>query len=226
MICKVSEKMSPRFLAKTSPAIKICGLKTLQEVEVAVEAGVEAVGFVLAKSSRQISLETARVLAHAVPPWIVRYGVFVDEDPAVIQAFFEAGVIDIAQLHGGESIQDCQRFEGKVVKAFRLHSKEQLETVWEYAKVCRGVLLDAYSSKAMGGTGELICGELLKGEELPPSWILAGGLRTDNVREKIREWGPSMVDVSSGVEGKDGKDFSLIQQFVREVRAAYEDGAR
>lgn len=173
-----------------------------------LRAGAEAVGFVLAPSRRQVSLELARELAgKAVGS--MRVAVLVNPSPVEVEECLE--FCDFVQLHGDESPEFCQGYAPRVWKAFRLESKEQLEQVAAYAGKVAAFVLDA----ARPGAGEPFAWEWLVGWSRPgPIW-LAGGLTADNVAQAVTLVRPDGVDVSTGVEASPGrKDAEMIRRFV------------
>lgn len=197
--------------------IKLCGLTCLQDVETANELEPDYVGFVFApKSRRYVSPETAAELKRALKPSIQAVGVFVREEPERIASLLEAGMIDLAQLHGGESGEDVRRLKAltdrPVIQAFRIESREDVLAAEESPADL--VLLDA----GAGGTGTCFDWGLIRDMKRP--YFLAGGLDEDNVAEAIKRLSPYGVDVSSGIETDGRKDREKMQRFTAAARQA------
>ncbi len=166
------------------------------------------VGFVLAPSRRQVSLEVARELAYQAQG-AVRVAVLVNPTPDEVEGCLQ--FCEFVQLHGDETPEFCQPYAPRVWKAFRLESQDQLDRLAAYAGKVAAFLLDA----ARPGAGEPFAWEWLTGWNRPgPIW-LAGGLTVDNVAQAVGLVRPDGVDVSSGVEASPGrKDAELIRRFV------------
>jgi phosphoribosylanthranilate isomerase len=206
--------------------VKVCGLSTAEDVATAVDAGADAVGFVLTTSPRRVDAGLARELVASAPPGVLTVAVFRGEPATEIAATaLDCGVAAV-QLHGDYSPADyaaLRRFPLRLVRAASATGDRSL----------RGDSLRG---------GSLRCGDL--GEDLllvdsptPGSgqtwdwgardvrpeghWLLAGGLRPDNVAEAVRRLTPWGVDVSSGVERARGvKDHTLIRAFVSAAKSA------
>lgn len=210
--------------------VKICGLCRPQDAAVAAAAGATHVGVILVRESRRAqTLEgAARILVAA--PGVARVGVFGDESvPAMVQAA-EALELDVVQLHGQEApgTVGAMREAGSwaVWKALRPRTRAEFERgVAMYGDVVDGFLLDGYDPGAQGGTGVRAPWSVLTRarEVVPPGVLLglAGGLTPDNVGAAVREVGPDLVDVSSGVEASlCRKDAGLVAAFVAAARNA------
>lgn len=195
--------------------IKICGLMTPKDVEAVNSAQADCAGFVFASGRHMLQPDQARELARALRPGIRRAGVFVNCPMKRILEITRLVPLDIIQLHGEESPKDIHALKAQsgreIWKALRVKNRETLETLecWPADKI----LLDAYSSKGYGGTGEQFCWRWLK--DLPMERIvLAGGLTPENLREALAQCNPSMVDVSSGAETNGAKDRDKILRMV------------
>lgn len=198
--------------------IKICGLKRMEDIEAVNRYKPEYIGFVFAKSKRQVTLEQAKHLKNVLNPNIQAVGVFVNETIDTIATICQQQVIDIVQLHGDEDsfyINALRKYVSvPIIKAIRVQSKEQVQ---EAMKLPVDYLLcDTYSEDIYGGCGETFSHQLLP-EELQ-QFFLAGGLHPENVEEVIRKTSPYCVDVSSGVETDGVKDEAKIKEFIEAVR--------
>lgn len=197
--------------------VKICGLKDVEHVRAAVDAGADAIGFVFAKSSRQITLPQAQRMTKEVSQNVLKIGVFVNETIENIEKYAEEVPLDYVQLHGDESIEYVNSISVPVIKAFSISSKEDVQNALAYDVDL--YLFDTPSIEFRGGSGLTFDWGLLDSEDFPKEKvILAGGLNAENVRVAIQTVRPFMVDVSSGVETDQSKDESKIRAFIRAVK--------
>lgn len=200
--------------------IKICGLTREQDVDAAVAAGADAIGFVFYEPSpRHVSVERARELARRVPPFVTLVGLFVNADPALVERALHEVPLGLLQFHGDEDEPDCARYGFPYIRAARMRPGfDLLEFAARFASA-RALLLDAFV-EGYGGGGKVFDWTLIP-EDLPGPLILSGGLEPDNVTDAVRRVRPWAVDVSSGVEqGKGIKDADKISGFVAAVAAA------
>ena len=205
-----------------STRIKICGLTREEDVDAAVAAGADAIGFVFyPPSPRYLSPRRAAELARRVPPFIDVVGLFVNEAPESLLAVCDAVPINLLQFHGDEDAAYCRQFKRPYLRAARV--RPGLDLV-EFARAfpdARALLLDAFV-EGYGGGGLVFDWSLIP-PELPGFLVLSGGLTAANVGEAIERVRPVAVDVSSGVEaGKGINDHSKIAAFVAAVRNADE----
>jgi phosphoribosylanthranilate isomerase len=210
--------------------IKMCGVTRLVDAEVAVKAGVDALGFIFhEKSPRDLEPEQARQIIERLPPFIDTVGVFVDKKRREVEEIIQYCCLNYAQLHGKEDPKYCERLARfaapcRVLKAFRVNSALTAADIAPYDHHVKGYLLDTYHGQMAGGTGETFDWGLIETLNLGRPLLLAGGLDPDNILAALAAVRPYGVDVNSGVEKKPGiKDHNLIQTFVRRVRAF--DGA-
>ena len=218
-------------LARTR--IKICGLTRESDVDAAVAAGADAIGFVLyPPSPRYVSLQRAQELASRLPPFVTPVLLFVNEAVATVQACCAAIGHAVIQFHGDESPQRCAQSAGDGKRAYIRAARIPLGPVAasfdlvKYANdyhAAQAILLDAHVDGYGGG------GQTFNWSLLPPSvnchLVLSGGLNAANVADGIAQLQPRCktlaVDVSSGVEVSKGiKHPEKISQFVAAVRAA------
>jgi len=200
--------------------VKICGITTREDARMAVEAGADAVGVVLAESPRQVTVSQAARIVAALPPWVTAVGVFVNAPAAEVAAAVEEAGLGAIQLHGDEppaEVRDAAR-RGKVIKAFRIGTESDLADARDALGHCRphACLVDARVEGRYGGTGEQAPWALVATvrEEFWPL-MLSGGLGPDNVAEAIRTVRPFGVEASSGVESRPGrKDPDLVRSFI------------
>ena len=196
--------------------VKICGITNAGDARVAADAGADAVGFIFAGSPRRVGVEEARRISIALPENMIRVGVFVDEDPAEILGISREVGLDLVQLHGDEppeTVTALRETGVKVMKALRVRDAASLEALGEYEPDL--FLLDAYSAKARGGTGERFDWEVAKALGGRDNIVVSGGLAPENVREAVAFFEPFGVDASSSLEDEPGrKNGELVRRFV------------
>jgi phosphoribosylanthranilate isomerase len=202
--------------------VKICGITRPEDAQAAARAGADAIGLVFfAKSPRNVEIEQAASIANALPPFVTSVALFVNPQADHVVTVLQRVRPDVLQFHGEESPEFCRSFGVPYLKAVRVRPEtDLLQSAALYADA-QGLLLDAWSAGAHGGTGERFDWSLIPAD-LPKSPILAGGLSPANVRLAIETVKPWAVDVSSGVEAAKGiKDAALIAAFMKEVRNAH-----
>ncbi len=206
-----------------STFIKICGITTKEQALEIASLGVNAIGFVFASSPRQVTPEEARCIISRMPPFVSTVGVFVDEEMEKISNIIDYCGIDFVQLHGSEPPDFCRAFAPRVIKAFRIRDEKELLKLPAYEPWVRGFLLDAWTSKAMGGTGTTFDWSIANRARtmVKKPIILAGGLNPDNVQDALTQAAPWGVDASSSLEEVPGlKDMEKVTEFVRKVKEA------
>ncbi|GAB6077088.1 phosphoribosylanthranilate isomerase [Desulfurobacterium crinifex] len=205
--------------------VKICGITNLEDALTATEAGADALGFILySKSKRFIKAKDVRKITLNLPPFILKVGVFVNEDPRNVLEILSYAHLDFAQLHGDETPEECEYIgANRVIKVFRLKEIAEIEKIEPYIGKIRAILLDTYSKDSFGGTGKTFNWEIARAvkERFDIPVILSGGLNPENVAKAIREVNPYAVDVSSGVETEPGKkDKEKVFQFVKVAKCS------
>jgi phosphoribosylanthranilate isomerase len=211
--------------------IKICGLSRLEEVEVAVDAGADAIGLVFYPNSpRYVTPDTASRLIAAVPPYVTTVGLFVNATEREVADVVARAPLSLLQFHGDETIEQCGAIAAGVnrpfTRAVRVHADMTGADLLKYERNCRaagglfaGLLLDAFVD-GYGGGGKVFDWSLIP-KELAPRVVLSGGLSVQNVADAIARVRPHAVDVSSGVElAKGVKDIAKIRAFISAVRQA------
>lgn len=194
--------------------VKICGITNLKDALMAVEAGADALGFVLFQGSqRYISPADTAAIISSLPPFVQTVGLFVNEDLALVNQIADQCRLDLVQLHGEESPEYCAAVNRRVIKAFRVKDAASLDEIASYHVA--GYLLDAWSSLAHGGTGTTFNWEIAAIAAASYPIILAGGLTPENVAKAVAAVKPYAVDVSSGVENTPGiKNAALVSRFI------------
>ncbi|HLX77821.1 MAG TPA: phosphoribosylanthranilate isomerase [Acidimicrobiales bacterium] len=196
--------------------VKICGVTHEEDALLAVAMGANAVGFVLAPSSRQVAIGAARDIARRLPPEIITVGVFCDALPQrVVDVVYQAG-LRAAQLVGHESPGDVAFVASKVplvIKAFGVGSGA-IADAGEYR--ADAILVDTPAP----GPGRVFDWRLAERIPTGTRMILGGGLDADNVAEAIERIHPWGVDVAAGVEVAGRKDPRKVRAFIQAARAA------
>lgn len=202
-----------------SVRVKICGITRMEDALAAVEAGADALGFVFyPKSPRCVSVETAREIAQALPPFASPVGVFVDAPMEHVKQTYERAGLRAVQLHGNETPAYCAALGVPAVKAFRVRGA--VDFPFEAYQGCAAFLLDAYVKGEPGGTGRAFRWELARDACRRRRVILAGGLTPENAAKAVQTVQPYAVDVSSGVEVSPGvKDHAKTAAFIRTAKA-------
>jgi phosphoribosylanthranilate isomerase len=209
--------------------IKICGLKTPDALDAALEAGADMVGFVFfPPSPRNLGIEAARVLGERVQGRARKVALSVDATDAELERVVEALKPDMLQLHGKETPERVvavrSRFGLPVMKALPIEQKSDLAPIRVYEKVVDWMLFDGRAPREAtrpGGLGKTFDWALLENLDLKIRFMLSGGLDAGNVAEALRVTRAPAVDVSSGVERAPGeKDPDKIRVFIRAARIA------
>ena len=200
--------------------IKICGLTREADLDVAVEAGADAVVFVLyPKSPRAVSLERAEELARRLPPFVMPVVLLVNATPSETEAAVAALPQALIQFHGDETRAACEAPGRPYLRAARMAPGFDLVDFATHFPSAQAILLDAHV-EGYGGGGKVFDWSLIPAN-VPRPVVLSGGLHAGNVIEGILRVRPWAVDVSSGVEAAKGiKDAALIRRFCEAVREA------
>lgn len=200
--------------------IKICGLTRGEDVDMAVAAGADAIGFVFyPPSPRYVAPEVAAALVARLPPFVTAVGLFVNPAPDAVEAVLERVPLGLLQFHGDETEALCRSFYRPYLKAARVRPELDLVQYAAAYPSAQGILLDAFV-QGYGGGGKTFDWTLVPAQ-LGKPLVLSGGLDPDNVGQALARLKPQAVDVSSGVEQAKGiKDRTKIQAFVAAVRAA------
>ncbi|NBA94237.1 phosphoribosylanthranilate isomerase [Pseudomonas sp. R5(2019)] len=200
---------------------KICGITRIEDALAACDAGADAIGLVFyAKSPRAVTVEQARAIIAALPPFVTTVGLFVNASRCELNEILEAVPLDVLQFHGDETPDDCEGYHRPWIKALRVRPGDDLEASCQAYANASGILLDTFVAGVPGGTGEAFDWSLIPAHLSKPI-ILAGGLTAENVARAIAQVRPYAVDVSGGVEQSKGiKDPQLIAAFMQAVRQA------
>ncbi|WP_122664926.1 phosphoribosylanthranilate isomerase [Pseudomonas viridiflava] len=197
---------------------KICGITRIEDALAAVEAGADAIGFVFyAKSPRAVSVQQARAIIAALPPFISTVGLFVNASRCELNETLDAVPLDMLQFHGDETPEQCDGYHRPYIKALRVQAGDDIAASCRLYSGASGILLDTFVAGVPGGTGETFDWALIP-NDLEKPIILAGGLTSANVAQAITQVRPYAVDVSGGVEKSRGiKDHDKIRAFMSAV---------
>lgn len=201
--------------------IKVCGITDLEDAKLAIGLGAHAIGFVFARSPRQVSPEIARNITNKLPPFVQTVGVFVDEEMSKVRETIQFCSLDLVQLHGNESAQDCYQLMPRALKAIRVKDRSSLSVVSQYHASVRAILLDTYSETLAGGTGRTFDWSIaVEAKRFGIPIVLSGGLNIENITAALDKVRPFAVDVGSGLEKRPGKkDPELLKEFIDKVRS-------
>ena len=204
--------------------IKICGLTREADVDAAVDAGADAIGFVLyARSPRAVTVARAAELARRLPPFVMPVCLFVNADAALLDTTLQALPQALLQFHGDETPAQCEAVHRATRRPYLRAARmapgfDLLDFAAAHASAA-GILLDAHV-EGYGGGGKAFDWSLIPANVARPV-VLSGGLHPANVIDGITHVRPWAVDVSSGVETAQGlKDAALMRQFCEAVREA------
>ncbi|VAW51249.1 Phosphoribosylanthranilate isomerase [hydrothermal vent metagenome] len=201
--------------------VKICGITRCEDAQLAIDAGVDAIGLVFyGKSPRFVSNEMAAKISQMIPAFVSRVALFKDADKQMIESVLQMVEIDLIQFHGSETAEFCEQFGLPYIKALGMkdteHDANFLQMNTEKYASAKALLLDGHAPGEAGGTGETFNWASIA--EISKPVVLAGGLNPDNVKQAIELVHPFAVDVSSGVESAPGiKDKQKVAAFMKQV---------
>jgi phosphoribosylanthranilate isomerase len=201
--------------------VKICGVTSVADALAAAEAGADMIGLMFYEQSpRHITLATALEISRALSPFVLRVGVFVNPQEALVTRAIGECNLSLLQFHGDETSEFCTQFGLMSMKAIRVRDEESLKQMENFQT--DAFLLDAHSKNGLGGTGEKFNWDLaIEAQKFDKPIFLAGGLTPENVGEAVRKVRPFAVDVSSGVEIAPGKkDHAKVKAFIQAAKNA------
>ncbi len=206
--------------------IKICGLKTREAVEAALDGGASHIGFIFfEKSPRHLEVKQAALLREIARGKALVVAVSVNANNDTLDKIVETVRPDILQLHGSETVERVREIKNRyslpVMKAFAIRKAGDFDNAADYENVVDKFLFDAKPPKDSdlpGGNGVTFDWELLNNFESDIPIMLSGGLDRENIIEALTIAHPEGIDISSGVETSPGaKDVELIASFMRQV---------
>jgi phosphoribosylanthranilate isomerase len=210
--------------------VKICGITKVEQGIAIARLGAQSLGFICVPASpRYVSPETIRLIVEQLPENVDRIGVFANSTiDNICQVVAESNLTGV-QLHGDETAEYCDRLREflpkiEMIKALRVKTSETLDTAAVYATHVDTLLLDAYHPEQLGGTGKTLDWQMLAEFRPKCPWLLAGGLRPDNVLSAIASLSDnnfSGVDLSSGVEIAPGdKDLTKVAKLFEQLKTS------
>lgn len=197
--------------------IKICGITNLADALLCESCGADAIGFVFyVGSKRQIMPDEAAEIVKQLNPLTIKIGVFVDENPVLINQLVRDIGLNMVQLHGGETPEDISLINVPVIKAFRVNDNFDFTVLHHYSNSY--LLLDSFKEEEFGGTGKSFNWQIIP-EQLKSKIILAGGINSDNIDFIFQQIKPQAIDVSSSLEQYPGKkDKQKVIQFFNKIK--------
>ena len=208
--------------------VKICGLTDAAAVKAAVEGGAAMCGFVFFPASpRNLTPKEAAELTKGVPEGVIRVGLTVDADDALLAEIALVAKVDMVQLHGAETLARTnevrERFGLPVIKVLAVQGPADLAAAKAYQGVADRLMFDAKppeDASRPGGNARTFDWRVLKNQTFALPWLLAGGLTAENLAEAVKTSGAVAVDVSSGVEDAPGvKNVDKIRAFLAAAAA-------
>ena len=184
--------------------VKICGLTNTEDAQLALRLGAVAVGMIFFEASpRYVTPAQARAIAAGLDSAVTIVGIFVNEPPEQVNAVVDQVGLDLVQLSGDESQEDCTRITVPVIKT--LHVGQDFDAALVSGYDVRALLLDTQRHGSYGGTGQAFDWQAIDRSALHRPIILSGGLHAGNILEGIATLAPDAVDVGSGVEASPGR---------------------
>ncbi|WP_243050230.1 phosphoribosylanthranilate isomerase [Dyella sp. RRB7] len=201
--------------------IKCCGMTRVEDALLAASLGADAIGLVFtARSRRRVSIEQARAIVRALPPFVTVVALLMDDEALLVQEVIDAVQPDLLQFHGSERDDWCAQFGRRYLKAIAMGEGAAALPQLRHYPGASGLLLDGHGLGEAGGSGKAFDWSLMP-RDLAQPLILAGGLTPLNVAEAIRVASPWAVDVASGIESAPGiKDPRKMADFIQAVRSA------
>ena len=201
--------------------VKFCGFTNQQDVDDAVNLGVDALGFIFYdKSPRYVSADVVQELVYFLPPFVTTVGVFVNHDLDFVNKVVKQCNLDFVQLHGDESPDYCMKVKGKIIKAVRVSSAADLTQIAKYQGLVSSIILDTKIDGVYGGTGKSFdWGIALSAKQYDVPIILSGGVAAENLSKAIDIVNPYAIDLVSSIEAEPGKkDYNKMKEILDHVR--------
>lgn len=208
--------------------VKICGITQAEQALAITHMGATDLGFIcVAQSPRYVAPAQIAAILNTLADngwWGGTVGVFANADLDAMLAVVRQTGLNTVQLHGAETLEQCQHLrqalpQHRLIKAIRVCTTADLDQALAYAPTVDALLLDAYHPDHLGGTGLTLDWTALQTFVPPCPWLLAGGLRPDNIAQALASLHPHGIDLSSGVETRPGvKDLALVQRLFDQLR--------
>ena len=205
--------------------IKVCGITNPADALLCEMLGADAIGFIFYPGSkRHIMPEEAEDIVKQLNPFTLKVGVFVDENPVLINEIVRTVGLNMVQLHGGETPEDISLINVPAIKSFRIDNNFDFSVLKYYSDSL--ILLDSFDKEELGGTGKIFDWSIIP-ENIKSKIILAGGINSENIEDVFQKVKPKAIDVSSSLEefpGKKSKE-KVIQFFnkINSIRRNYAD---
>jgi len=198
--------------------IKICGITNINDAELSVKLGADVIGFIFYnKSKRYVNPILVKKIINALPSFVIKVGVFVNEESKTVNKIAEALKLNLVQLHGDETSEYLNNIHYPIIKAFRVNENFDFEVLNSY-KNC-SFLLDSFRHDLFGGTGESFNWNKIP-NSLRNKIILAGGISENNIEYVYKEIAPYAIDVSSSIELKPGiKDHDKLNRLFKKYNS-------
>jgi phosphoribosylanthranilate isomerase len=202
--------------------IKICGITSVEDARLCVEAGADALGFIFVEGTpRYVAPDAAARIIAALPPFVTPVGVFWDHAAGHVKAVAEQCGLGALQFHGDEAPEDLDGYRLPVIKTIKVAGADDLARMAAYR--VSAFLLDSPARWSEGEARPPIPWDVAAEAARRHPVLLSAGLTPDNVATAVRRVRPYGVDVNSGVEARPGrKDRVRVRRFVAEARAAVE----
>ncbi|SFL98693.1 phosphoribosylanthranilate isomerase [Halanaerobium salsuginis] len=199
--------------------VKVCGLQRKSDLLYAVKLGVDALGFILADSPRQVSIKKVKKITTGLPPFVIRVAVVVNPSQEKLIEIIESQLFDYIQFHGQEDPDLLRKVPLKTIKAIPVAKSSDLKLVDQYREAADYLLFDTKAGQQTGGTGKTFNWQLLAQQEFEQPFILAGGLGADNIETALQQVKPAAVDINSKIETSPGiKSNRLLEQVITKIR--------
>ncbi len=184
--------------------VKICGLTNIEDAQLAVRLGAAAVGMIFFEASpRCVTPAQAQKIVAGLDGAVTKVGIFVNEPPDQVNAVVDEVGLDLVQLSGDESPEDCTRITAPVIKTIHIATDFDAGRAGQYD--VRALLLDTHRRGSYGGTGQVFDWKAIDRGALHRPLILSGGLHAGNILAGIATLAPDAVDIGSGVEAAPGR---------------------
>ena len=201
--------------------IKICGITSAKDANLAVSFGANALGFnMYEKSARYVSQQDVREILKELPDEVIPVMVFVDSGYEYVEDCLKLSTKIVPQFHGSETPEFCSSFDRNFIKAIPVSKEDDINNGFEKYSDSWMILLDSYTQEEFGGTGKQFDWSYLKDKDYDKAFLVAGGLNPNNVVEVLSVTCCTGLDVSSGVESSPGKKDSMkIKKFIDVARS-------
>jgi len=194
--------------------VKVCGLTRREDVLICNQLGVDAIGFILADSPRQVEIRDVSLLTEGLPPFISKVAVTMNPEGQLLKDILASRLFDYVQFHGSEDPQIIKELPLKTIKSISIELETEIKKVQDEIdryKCADYYLFDSKVGKIKGGTGKSFNWDIFEQLDIKKPFILAGGLGIDNISTALRKVNMAAVDLNSKLESSPGiKDKNLL----------------